>query len=78
MRSGLPPRTAAAIGRASAARSRGSGWEEFAEKLFYAAEAKISARKDVAEGVFVKAFVPKMYIADFEIFAAEGSCGDEK
>lgn len=30
---------------ASAARSRGSGWEEFAEKLFYAAEAKISARK---------------------------------
>ena len=40
--------------------------------------AKISARKDVAEGVFVKAFVPKMYIADFEIFAAEGSCGDEK
>lgn len=30
---------------ASAARSRGSGWEEFAENLFYAAEAKISARK---------------------------------
>ena len=34
---------------ASAARSRGSGWEEFAEKLFYAAEAKISARKSPAE-----------------------------
>lgn len=30
---------------ASAARARGSGWEDFSERLFYAAEAKISARK---------------------------------